>query len=114
MEGLREARPLLLRSLRPHEVLNDVDQTRNVHVCSETPHGIRRQVVLELGVLVGMQEATVSNQQAQDPAVACALFAGLLGPLAPACLRLPVLDTHLDAPPQGLALAHIERAPGEV
>ena len=105
---------LLLRSIRRQEVLNDVDQTLNLHVCSQTPHGIRRQVVLNLGMLVGMKEQRMINQQAQDHALACALFAGLLGQLAPAFIRLPVLYKHLNEPPQGLALDNIERTPSEV
>ena len=68
----------------------------------------------ELGVLVGMNEQRMINQQAQDHAVACALCAGLLGQLAPAFIRLPVLHKHLDEPPQRLALDNIERAPGQV
>ena len=43
-----------------------------------------------------MHEETVINQQAQDHAVACALFARLLGQLALAFIRLPVLNKNLD------------------
>ena len=68
----------------------------------------------KLGVLVGMNKQSMINQEAQDHAVACALCARLLGQLAPAFLRLPVLDKHFDEPPQRLALDHIERAPGQV
>ena len=61
-----------------------------------------------------MNEETVINQQAQDHAVACALCAGLLGQLAPAFMRLPVLNKNLDEPPQSLALDNVERAPAQV
>src|SRR2546425_954538 len=53
-------------------------------------------VVFELGVLVGMQEETMINQQAQDHASACALCAGLLGQLTPSFMRLPVLNKNLN------------------
>ena len=61
-----------------------------------------------------MHEETMINQQAQDHAVACALFAGLLGQLAPSFMRLPVLNKNLDEPPQRLALDNIERPPAQV
>ena len=54
------------------------------------------------------------NQQAQDHAMACALVARLLGQLAPAFIRLPVLNKNLDEPPQRLALDNVERAPAQV
>jgi len=105
---------LLLRSVRRHQVVNDIDQTCNVDMGSSTPHGLRRQVVCKLGVLVGMQEECMLNQQAQDHACACALFAGLLGQLTPAFIRLPVLDTHLDEPTQRLALDKSKCPPRQV
>jgi hypothetical protein len=37
-----------------------------LHVCPQAPHGIRRQVVFELGLLVGMNEQRVINQQTPD------------------------------------------------
>jgi len=77
---------LLLMIIRRHEGLDNVDQTLDLHVCPETPHGIRGQVVCELGVLVGMNKERMINQQAQDHAFACALCARLLGQLAPAFL----------------------------
>jgi len=70
--------------------------------------------VCKLGVLVGMNKQGMINQSAQEHAVACALGAGLLGQLAPAFIRLPVLDKHFDEPSQRLALDNIERAPGQV
>ncbi len=68
----------------------------------------------KLGVLVGMKEECMINQQAQDHAFACALFAGLLGQLTPAFIRLPVLDKHLDEPSQSLALDNIKCTPRQV
>jgi hypothetical protein len=105
---------LLLRRFRRDEVLDDVDQTLDLHMCSSTPHGIRRQVVCELGALVGMKKEAVINQQAQDHAAACAFGARLLGQWAPAFMRLPVLHEHFDEPSQGMPLDHIERAPSQV
>jgi hypothetical protein len=61
-----------------------------------------------------MKEETVINQQAQEHAAACTLFARLLGQLAPAFIRLPVLDKNLHEPSQGMALDNIECAPGQV
>ena len=61
-----------------------------------------------------MNEETVINQQAQDHAVTCAFFARLFGQLAPAFMRLPVLNKNLDEPPQRLALDNIERALAQV
>ena len=71
-------------------------------------------MVAELGVLVGMTEETMINQQAQDDATACSLLARRLGQLAPAFRRLPVRHQHLDEPPQGVRLDHVQRAPGEI
>ena len=90
--------PLLLRSRRRHEARNDVDQTLPLAMGSSTPDGLRRQVVWKLGVLVGMHKPRMINQEAQAHAVACALCAGLLGQLAPACIRLPVLEKHFHLP----------------
>jgi hypothetical protein len=61
-----------------------------------------------------MKAQRMLNQQAQEHAAACALFARLLGQLMPSFIRLPVLDTNLDEPPQRLGLDHIEWAPGEI
>src|SRR5215467_13509341 len=61
-----------------------------------------------------MQEQTMINQQAQEHALACALVARLLGQLAPAFIRLPVLNKNLDEPPERMALDNIERPPTEV
>jgi hypothetical protein len=68
----------------------------------------------ELGVWGGMQEHAMINPEAQDHASPGPLFARLLGQLAPACMRLAVRPTHLDAPSQRMALDHIARAPGQV
>ena len=54
------------------------------------------------------------NQQAQDHAVACALVAGLLGQLAPAFIRLPVLNKNLDKPTERMALDNIKGPPTQV
>ena len=54
------------------------------------------------------------NQEAQDHAVACALVARLLGQLAPAFMRLPVLNKNLDEPPQRMALDNSTRPPTQV
>jgi hypothetical protein len=69
---------------------------------------------LKLALLVGMQEETMINQQAQDHAVACALVAGLLGQLAPAFIRLPVLNKNLDKPTERMALDNIKGPPTQV
>ena len=61
-----------------------------------------------------MQEQSMINQQAQNHAVACALFAGLLRQLAPAFMRLPVLNKNLDEPTQSMALDNIKCPPTEV
>src|SRR5215475_5071794 len=61
-----------------------------------------------------MQEETMINQQAQDHAVACALIAGLLGQLAPAFIRLPVLNKNLDEPTERMALDNIKSPPTQV
>src|SRR4030081_1094247 len=61
-----------------------------------------------------MHEETVINQEAQDHAVACALFARLLGQRAPAFIRLPVLKKNLHEPPQRVALDNIQRPPAQV
>ena len=69
---------------------------------------------MKLVLLVGLHKETVINQEAQDHAVACALFAGLLGQRAPAFIRLPVLNKNLHEPPQRVALDEIKRPPAEV
>ena len=61
-----------------------------------------------------MNEETMINQEAQDHAVACALFARLLGQLAPSFIRLPVLNKNLDKPTQRMALDNIKRPPTQV
>ena|SRR5262245_16770721 len=94
----RQAMPRLLRSLGRHAARNGVDQICHWDMGSEPPYGRRRQVVWKLGVVVGMHTQRRSNQEAQERAGACALCTRLLGQLAPACIRLPVLDTHGDEP----------------
>ena len=54
------------------------------------------------------------NQQAQDHATACALYARLLGQLVPTFMTLPVLHKYLYEPSQGMALHNVERAPREI
>src|SRR5262245_14833999 len=61
-----------------------------------------------------MHEETVINQEAQHHAMACSLCARLLGQLAPAFIRLPVLNKNLYEPPQSVALNNIERPPTQV
>jgi len=61
-----------------------------------------------------MYAETVINQEAQEHAAACALFARLCGQLGPSCLRLPVLHKNLDEPPQRLALDPIQGPPTQV
>jgi hypothetical protein len=95
---------LPLRISGRHQGLDDVDQTLDLHIGPQTSYGIRRQVMFELGMLVGMKEQALINQQAQDYASACALFARLLGQLAPAFIRLPVLHKYLHKPTQCMTL----------
>jgi hypothetical protein len=114
VQGVGEVLQANLRGIGRHQVLNDIDQTLDLHVCPQAPHGIRRQVVFELGFLGGMNEQRVINQQAQDHAVACAFFAGLLGQQRPSFMPLPVLHKNLDEPPQRVALDHIKRAPSQI
>jgi hypothetical protein len=64
--------------------------------------------MFELGMSVGMKEQALINQQAQDYASACTLFARLLGQLAPAFRRLPVLHKYLHKPTQCMTLNNIE------
>src|SRR4030095_15147973 len=61
-----------------------------------------------------MQEQSMINQEAQDHALACPLFARLLGQLTPAFIRLPVVNKNLDEPTQRMALDNIEGAPGHM
>src|SRR3977135_4517888 len=65
-------------------------------------------------LLVGMNEEAGINQQAQDHAVACPLFARLLGQLTPSFMGLPVLNKNLDEPTERMALDNIQRPPTEV
>jgi hypothetical protein len=114
VESIGEALELILRMVSCHEVVDDIDQTLRLDVCSQTPHSVCGSVVFKLGLLVGMPEETVINQEAQDHAMACPLFARLLGQLAPAFRRLPVLHKNLYEPPQRVALNNIERPPTQV
>src|SRR5215813_13537525 len=114
VQGVGEVLQATLGGIGRHQVLNDIDQTLNLHVCSQAPHGIRRQVVFELGFLGGVNEQRVINQQAQDHAAACTFFAGLLGQLSPSFMPLPVLHKNLDEPSQRLALDNVECAPAQV
>jgi hypothetical protein len=114
VSGVGEAVEWPLRIIGRQQVRDDVDETLDLHLCAQTSYGIRRQVMCELGVLVGMKAQAMINQEAQDHASACPLCARLLGQLAPAFRRLPVLHTHRDEPPPRLALNNIERAPGQV
>ena len=61
-----------------------------------------------------VNEETVIHQQAHDHAVACACYAGCLVDGLPAFMRLPVLNKHLDEPPQSLALDDVEHTPAQV
>ena len=96
------------------QVRDDVDEAFDWPLCAQTSSGRRRQVLFELGVLGGMNEQAMINQEAQEHASSCPCFARLLGQLAPAFMRLPVRHQHLDEPPPRMALDHIERAPGQV
>jgi hypothetical protein len=78
------------------------------------PYSVGRQVVFKLGLLLGMNKETVINQQAQAHALACPLFARLLGQLRPSFMSLPVLNKNLHEPPQRVALDNIKRAPTEI
>jgi hypothetical protein len=89
---------LPLRIIGRQQVRDDVDETLDLHICTQTSDGIRRQVMFELGVLVGMKEQAMINQEAQDHASSCPLFARLFGQLAPAFMRLPVRHKHLTLP----------------
>ena len=112
--GVGEVVKLPLRINGREQVRDDVDETLDLHICAQTSYGIRRKVMFELGMLVGMKEQAMINQEAQDHASSCPSCARLLGQLAPAFMRLPVLHKHLDEPPQRMTLDHIERAPGQV
>src|SRR5215472_5049347 len=61
-----------------------------------------------------MHEQAMINQEAQNHAVACALVARLLGQLAPAFIRLPVLNKNLDKPTECMALDNIQGPPTQV
>lgn len=69
---------------------------------------------MKLGVVGGRHAKSLSNQPAQAPAAACARYAGLRGPLAPACMRLPVLKKNLAEPTQRMALDTLTGPPPEV
>src|SRR5262245_33294544 len=114
MSGFGEALQLILRCVRRHAVGDALDQALHVHGCPETPYRVGRQGVFKRVRWGGMQEKAMINPQAQDHAVACALSAGLLGPRAPAFMRLPVLHKTLDEPPQSLAWDNVARAPTQV
>src|SRR6266853_4719678 len=68
VEGFGEALEFILRIVGRHEVVDDIDQTLHLHVCSETPHSVCGQVVFKLVLLVRMHEETVINQETQDHA----------------------------------------------
>jgi hypothetical protein len=114
VSGVGEVVELPLRIIGRQQGRDDVDETLDLHIGAQTSYGIRRQVMCELGVLVGMKEPALINQEAQDHASACPLFARLLGQRAPAFRRLPVLPKHRDEPPPRMALDNLERAPGQV
>ena len=86
MEGVWETLQVALRIRGGQPRLHDSTQALAWHVCSSTPHGRRRPVVLQLGRWGGMQAETVLNQEAQAHAAGCALVARLLGPVTPACI----------------------------
>ena len=86
VSGVREAVEFLLRLVGRHPVGDDLAQALHLHIGPSPPHSVCRQVGFQLALLGGMQAETRLNQQAQEPAVACALGARLLGQLAPACL----------------------------
>jgi hypothetical protein len=66
VESLREAWELILRMVGCPEVGEDSAQTLRLDVGSQTPHSVCGSVVFQLGLVVGMQAETVSNQEAQD------------------------------------------------
>src|SRR5215468_9265774 len=108
VEGLREARQVVLRLLRGNQALHHSDKTLDLDMGPQAPDGVRRQVVFELGLLVGMKEETMITQQAQDHATAGAFYARLLGQLVPTCMPLPGLHKYLYEPSQGMALHNVE------
>jgi hypothetical protein len=55
VSGLREAQESLRRSIRPHEGLDDVHQALDWPMGAATSYGIRREVVVALGLWLGMQ-----------------------------------------------------------
>jgi hypothetical protein len=60
--------------------------------------GIRRQVVVELGFLGGVNAQRVINQQAQDHASACAFLAGMRGKIIGEVLLALIHPDMLIAP----------------
>jgi hypothetical protein len=114
VSGAWEALSLTLRGIGRDDRRAQLHQAVDLYLCPETSHGIRREVVLKLGVVVGMPEAAMINQSAQEHALASALFAGLLGQLTPSFRRLPGRPNNLDEPTQGVGLDTIARAPSQV
>ena len=64
VQGVREVMELPRRIIGRQQVVDDVDQTLALYICAQTSHGIRRQVMFELGLLVGMKEQAMINQAA--------------------------------------------------
>jgi hypothetical protein len=64
VQGVRKVMELPRRITGRQQVVDDVDQTLALYICAQTSHGIRRQVMCELGVLVGMKEQAMINQAA--------------------------------------------------
>ena len=63
VQGFGEVLQAALWIIGRHQVLKDIDQALDLHVCPQASHSICGQVVFELGLLVGMNEQRVINQQ---------------------------------------------------
>ena len=114
MESFGEALEFLLRIVRRHEGIDDIDQTLRTCTCARRlPTVYAGRLFLSWCCWSGCEE-TVINQEAQDHAAACAFFTGLLGQLAPSAHTTSVLNKNLHEPPQRVALDNIKHPPAQV
>jgi hypothetical protein len=91
-----------------------VDQRIHPRLLLQTADGTRRQAVLNAGLLLGVKEEGMVQQQTQGQAAAGPLFIALRGQLPPSFMSLPVLKEHLDQPSQGIRGRNIHRPPTQV
>ena len=105
---------LRLRIPGLNHCLDNIQQSIHPELFDQAANGKRWLFVFQAGGLFLMQEQHVVTQHAQDHATLRPFVALLQGSVAPAFMKFPVLEEHLDQPPQSVKPGNVIVTPGEI